>query len=128
MVFIPGGEYSLVNWSRPTEKKVNLDDFFIDKYEVTNAEFKEFIVAGGYVKKEFWKRYVITDFIFFVVINDIFNKWLNIFFNVLFNINVDWDILNHFGFFVGLYAPFGIFYKLSFFVKKWFKNIYLLII
>lgn len=55
MVFIPGGEYSLVNWSRPTEKKVNLDDFFIDKYEVTNAEFKEFIVAGGYVKKEFWK-------------------------------------------------------------------------
>ena len=43
MVFVPAGEYSLVNWSRSTEEKVNLDEFFIDKYEVSNAEFKEFV-------------------------------------------------------------------------------------
>jgi serine/threonine protein kinase/formylglycine-generating enzyme required for sulfatase activity len=55
MVFVPGSEYGLVNWSRSTEKKVKLDDFFIDKYEVTNAEYKEFILAGGYVKMGFWK-------------------------------------------------------------------------
>ncbi|HRH44110.1 MAG TPA: SUMF1/EgtB/PvdO family nonheme iron enzyme, partial [Pyrinomonadaceae bacterium] len=55
MVYVPDGEYSLVNWSRSTEKKVKLDGFFIDKYEVTNAEYKEFINAGGYVRREFWK-------------------------------------------------------------------------
>lgn len=56
MVFVPGGEYSLVNWSRPIQDKVRLDDFFIDKYEVSNREFKEFINSGGYLKKEFWKH------------------------------------------------------------------------
>jgi formylglycine-generating enzyme required for sulfatase activity/dienelactone hydrolase len=61
MVYVPGGEYSLVNWSRPTAKKVNLDDFFIDQLEVTNAEFKEFIVAGGYVKMGFWKIPFVKD-------------------------------------------------------------------
>lgn len=61
MVFVSGGEYSLVNWSRPTEKKVVLSDFFIDKYEVTNAEFKEFITSGGYVRKELWKTPFIKD-------------------------------------------------------------------
>ncbi len=55
MVFVPGGDYSLVNWSRPTETKVALNDYFIDKYEVSNQDFKEFISAGGYLKKEFWK-------------------------------------------------------------------------
>lgn len=54
MVYVPEGEYNLVNWSRPTETKVQLDGFFIDKYEVTNAEYKEFITAGGYVKVEYW--------------------------------------------------------------------------
>ena len=61
MVYVPGGEYNLVNWSRSTESKVNLDDFFIDKYEVSNAEFKEFVAAGGYWKKEFWKYPIIKE-------------------------------------------------------------------
>jgi serine/threonine protein kinase/formylglycine-generating enzyme required for sulfatase activity len=60
-VFVAGGEYSLVNWSRSTESKVRLDDYFIDKYEVSNAEFKEFITAGGYWKKEFWKVPITKD-------------------------------------------------------------------
>jgi formylglycine-generating enzyme required for sulfatase activity len=55
MVFVPGSEYSLVNWSRPTETKVRLNNYFIDKYEVSNQDFKEFISAGGYIKKEYWK-------------------------------------------------------------------------
>ena len=54
-IYVPAGEYSLVNWSRSTETKVNLDSYFIDKYEVSNAEFKEFITSGGYWKKEYWK-------------------------------------------------------------------------
>jgi serine/threonine protein kinase/formylglycine-generating enzyme required for sulfatase activity len=61
MVYVPAGEYSLVNWSRSTEAKVNLSEFFIDKYEVTNAEFKEFITAGGYWKKEFWRYPIFRD-------------------------------------------------------------------
>jgi serine/threonine protein kinase/dienelactone hydrolase len=55
MVFVPGGDYSLVNWSRSTASKVALSDFFLDRYEVSNADYKEFINAGGYVRPELWK-------------------------------------------------------------------------
>ncbi len=34
---------------------VELDHFFIDRTEVTNRAFKEFLDAGGYSKPEFWK-------------------------------------------------------------------------
>jgi serine/threonine protein kinase/dienelactone hydrolase len=33
-----------------------LNAFFIDKFEVTNRQYKAFIDAGGYKKKEFWKH------------------------------------------------------------------------
>lgn len=55
MVFVPGGEYRLVAWRRPTDARVRLDDYFIDQFEVTHQEYKEFISAGGYLKKQFWK-------------------------------------------------------------------------
>ena len=54
MVFVPGGDYRLISWSRPTDRRVRLDDYFIDKYEVSNQEYKEFINAGGYLKRELW--------------------------------------------------------------------------
>ena len=31
MVFVPGGDYRLIAWSRPTDRRVRLDDYFIDK-------------------------------------------------------------------------------------------------
>jgi eukaryotic-like serine/threonine-protein kinase len=34
---------------------MDLDDFLIDKYEVTNAEFKKFVDAGGYRDPKYWK-------------------------------------------------------------------------
>ena len=34
----------------------NLGDFFIDRYEVTNKQYKEFIDQGGYRNKEYWKH------------------------------------------------------------------------
>jgi eukaryotic-like serine/threonine-protein kinase len=55
MTFVSGGDYRMVAWNRPTEARARLDDYFIDKYEVSNQEYKEFINAGGYLKKEFWK-------------------------------------------------------------------------
>jgi eukaryotic-like serine/threonine-protein kinase len=35
---------------------VQIDEFFLDRYEVTNKEFKKFVDAGGYRTKEFWKQ------------------------------------------------------------------------
>jgi tRNA A-37 threonylcarbamoyl transferase component Bud32/dienelactone hydrolase len=39
----------------------SLDDFFIDKYEVTNRQYKEFIDAGGYSNRDFWKQPFMRD-------------------------------------------------------------------
>ena len=38
-----------------------IGDFFIDKYEVTNKQFKEFVNKGGYQKREYWKHEFIKD-------------------------------------------------------------------
>ncbi len=38
-----------------------LDDFYIDRYEVTNKQYKEFIDSGGYRNKEYWKHEFIKD-------------------------------------------------------------------
>ena len=38
-----------------------LKDFFIDRYEVTNEQYKEFIVNGGYKNQEFWKNEFIDN-------------------------------------------------------------------
>ena len=61
MVAVPSGEYRLVAWSRPTDARVPLADFFIDKFEVSNDAYKEFITAGGYLKKDFWKHPFVRD-------------------------------------------------------------------
>jgi eukaryotic-like serine/threonine-protein kinase len=37
-------------------KTLTVDDFWIDQYEVTNAEFKAFVDAGGYRRAELWKH------------------------------------------------------------------------
>ncbi len=34
----------------------SLKDYFIDRYEVTNREFKQFVDRGGYRSKEYWKE------------------------------------------------------------------------
>ena len=38
-----------------------LDDFFIDKFEVTNKDYKKFVDAGAYKNKEFWKVDFLED-------------------------------------------------------------------
>lgn len=55
MVWIPGGEFTMGNeqrMSRPNERpahRVRLDPFWIDRHHVTNAEFRKFVEATGYV-------------------------------------------------------------------------------
>ena len=61
MVFVPGSEYRMASWSRPTDRRVRLSDYFIDKYEVSNQDYKEFISAGGYTKREFWSHPFLKD-------------------------------------------------------------------
>jgi eukaryotic-like serine/threonine-protein kinase len=50
MVHIPPGPVSIAGLA-----PVYLDDFLIDKYEVTNSEFKKFVDAGGYRDPQYWK-------------------------------------------------------------------------
>jgi formylglycine-generating enzyme required for sulfatase activity len=38
-----------------------LIDFYIDIYEVTNKQYKEFVDKGGYQKKEYWKQKFTKD-------------------------------------------------------------------
>ena len=35
---------------------VTLDDFWIDRFEVTNRQFKEFVDHGGYRRRDYWRE------------------------------------------------------------------------
>ena len=48
MVFVAGETYRLQGWYRASDRAVDLRDFFIDRYEVSNRNFEEFVRAGGY--------------------------------------------------------------------------------
>ncbi len=52
MVRVAGGDVQSVG---------RLEDFFIDRLEVTNSQFKEFVDKGGYQKKEYWKNSFVRD-------------------------------------------------------------------
>jgi formylglycine-generating enzyme required for sulfatase activity len=56
MVFVGGGEYRLSGWSRMSDRTVELRDFLIDRYEVSNRDFQEFVRAGGYRRRDLWKH------------------------------------------------------------------------
>jgi formylglycine-generating enzyme required for sulfatase activity len=55
MVLIPAGEFLMGSFEgegafdEHPQHKVYLDTYYIDKYEVTNAQFKKFVEATGYV-------------------------------------------------------------------------------
>src|SRR5262249_28342945 len=40
---------------------VELSDYWIDKFEVSNREFREFVRAGGYSNPRFWKNDFIRE-------------------------------------------------------------------
>ena len=51
MIFIPAGEFTMGSDQYSAEEpiqKVTLDNYWIDKYLVTNAQFKKFVEATGY--------------------------------------------------------------------------------
>jgi len=56
MVHIPAGIAAVGNSGR-----VEIDAFWLDRYEVTNERFKEFVDAGGYRNPEYWIEPVVKD-------------------------------------------------------------------
>jgi DNA-binding SARP family transcriptional activator/formylglycine-generating enzyme required for sulfatase activity/predicted esterase len=54
MVRVPGGRVTLDG------DRIAIGDFFLGRYEVTNAEYRAFVVAGGYQRPELWDPVVVN--------------------------------------------------------------------
>lgn len=60
MILIPSGEFVMgadsehTNTNHGPAHRVDLEAFYIDKFEVTNAQFEEFILDGGYQNQGLW--------------------------------------------------------------------------
>ncbi len=57
MVYVPAGSYELESEGRTVE----FPDYWLDKYEVTNREFKKFVDEGGYRNPQFWPQPFVKD-------------------------------------------------------------------
>ena len=53
------GPFSIYVFGLETPR-VRFDGFWVDRYEVTNRQYKAFVDAGGYKHKEFWRESVVT--------------------------------------------------------------------
>lgn len=53
MVFFPAGPV-------PGDG-THLDDFWLDRHEVTNAAYRKFVLGGGYERKDLWKHPFVKD-------------------------------------------------------------------
>ncbi len=61
MVYVPRGEYTLVSADAPAGATAELAGFFIDRFEVSNAEYLEFIRGGGYADRALWTTPVVAE-------------------------------------------------------------------
>jgi serine/threonine protein kinase/dienelactone hydrolase len=61
MVQIRGGQLGGALLGVDRIAPVDLGDFLIDRYEVTNRKFKSFVDAGGYAKREYWEPPFVRD-------------------------------------------------------------------
>ena len=56
MVWVPGITELGTNQTNPASAPEKTSSFWLDRNEVTNREFKEFVDKGGYQKREYWKH------------------------------------------------------------------------
>ena len=61
MVRVPPGPHTSFIGTLGLPPAVELGEFFIDRFEVSNREFKRFVDAGGYRRPEFWKQPLVKD-------------------------------------------------------------------
>jgi formylglycine-generating enzyme required for sulfatase activity len=65
MVLIPAGEYAIGTDDKESQAfpihKVNLPAFWIDKYEVTNFEYRGFSIKGTYQSQGSWRKLATAD-------------------------------------------------------------------
>lgn len=61
MVRIRGGPFNMTLGAFGNLGPADVPSFFIDRYEVTNKQFKEFVDAGGYQKRQYWKNEFVKD-------------------------------------------------------------------
>jgi serine/threonine protein kinase/formylglycine-generating enzyme required for sulfatase activity len=61
MVRIPGGTVSLELVGFYDLPPIEIPDYWMDRYEVTNKQFKQFVDSGGYQKPGYWKEAFIEN-------------------------------------------------------------------
>jgi predicted esterase len=62
MVRVPGDEkVGLYIPGLDQAPEVKLEDYLIDRHEVTNEEYRKFVDAGGYGNRDFWKQPFVKD-------------------------------------------------------------------
>jgi predicted Ser/Thr protein kinase/dienelactone hydrolase len=61
MTLVNGGEWAdmiaFIGWIGP----ITLPSYYIDRTEVTNRDFQQFVDSGGYSKREYWKEKFVRD-------------------------------------------------------------------
>jgi hypothetical protein len=55
MVHVGGSDYSLHAVGLDHLPPEHVDDFYIDRYEVTNKDYKRFVESGGYANQALWR-------------------------------------------------------------------------
>ena len=59
---LPEGQIRIPGWTANIGREsVQFADYFLDRNEVTNREFKRFVDAGGYNRREFWSEPIFVD-------------------------------------------------------------------
>ena len=61
MVPVPGGRYWVDLGGLASDPPIELGPFLIDKHEVSNQQFKEFVDAGGYETPRYWAGLQFVD-------------------------------------------------------------------
>ena len=61
MVYVGEGAVAVVAAGALRLDRVVLDSFLIDRFEVTNREFKQFVDAGGYRNPQYWAHEFVKD-------------------------------------------------------------------
>ncbi len=61
MAHIPGGTFGVFLVGLDVNRTLTLGDYRMDKLEVTNRQYKAFVDAGGYSKREYWPAELTSD-------------------------------------------------------------------